>query len=88
MGRLLTNEEIVHHINGKRDDNRIENLRAFKNKETHRRAHSVIDLNTSEDSFWIELVYEIFGINKIKSCGGYSENVRYGLPREHARNKH
>ena len=35
MGRYLDLGENVHHINGIRDDNRIENLRVFQSNGDH-----------------------------------------------------
>lgn len=37
--RYLTSEEQVHHINGKRNDNRIENLMLFANRAEHQKYH-------------------------------------------------
>ena len=40
IGRYLRPEEVVHHINSKRSDNRIKNLMVFKSGKEHRKWHA------------------------------------------------
>jgi hypothetical protein len=35
IGRIITKTESIHHINKRRDDNRIENLMLLKNRKSH-----------------------------------------------------
>jgi len=42
IGRYLTDKEIIHHINHKRDDNRIENLMIFPTNSDHTKFHRKI----------------------------------------------
>lgn len=39
IGRALRSDEIVHHINFNKDDNRLENLHVFQGRAAHRTAH-------------------------------------------------
>lgn len=42
LGRYLESQEVVHHINDKRDDNRLENLQLFKNNNEHIKFHNCL----------------------------------------------
>ena len=39
LDRFLLKEESVHHINGKKNDNKIDNLELFKNESEHQKHH-------------------------------------------------
>jgi len=58
LGRPIKKGEIIHHINGKRDDNRIENLKLICNVGTHRTIHTL-----EHDGIWSR-----FGHIKCLSC--------------------
>jgi len=56
LGRKLSYEEVVHHINGDRKDNRIENLQVMTPSH-HRLLHSG------------NLYVQIYGIKRCDCCG-------------------
>lgn len=44
IGRYLTKEEVVHHINGIKTDNKLENLMLFPNNGAHNKFHRFMEI--------------------------------------------
>ena len=69
LGRALTSKEVVHHINGDRADNRIENLHVFESSAAHLREHGNERWDTSEAIRLRNLGYTYKDIGKILGAG-------------------
>lgn len=51
IGRVLRKDEVVHHKNRVRNDNRIENLELLSSNIAHREAHAK-DLHEATMKYW------------------------------------
>jgi len=43
IGRYLTEDEVVHHVDGNKSNNKISNLILFKNQSEHIKHHRELD---------------------------------------------
>ena len=77
LGRALRSEEVVHHVNGDRTDNRIENLRVIENSSTHIREHGRERWDTTEA---VRLLNEGFTFNDVaKMLGAKPQTIHKRL---------
>lgn len=52
IGRKLRKDETVHHLNGDKTDNRVENLRLMTNSE-HRKLHEEMSILYARENFGV-----------------------------------
>jgi hypothetical protein len=60
LGRPLTKQEVVHHMNGVRDDNRPDNLYLFQTRGEHARYHAYCQ--------WRQIDYTKHNKEEIEEC--------------------
>ena len=64
IGRYLTSNEIVHHKNGIRDDNRPENLQLIT-KNNHHRGQNIPDIILSYAEYINQYAPGLINMNKV-----------------------
>lgn len=53
LGRFLESDEVIHHKNQVRDDNRLENLELFTDQNRHAEAHSHMSRRDEQSAKWV-----------------------------------
>jgi len=75
LGRILTKEEIVHHIDGDKSNNEIDNLMLFPTKKAHTKFHHKQgDLNSIAD---FNKIFLIDGKLKCYKCRKLKELTEF-----------
>lgn len=65
LGRYLTDEECIHHINSDRSDDRIENLMLFPDKKSHMKYHHKLSHKYPLiEGLYIQELAEFFNVSR------------------------
>lgn len=77
LNRYLTPEEVIHHINRVRDDNRIENLQLMANQSEHYALHM------TNNKIWVGKKHKPETIEKMKKSWAANREHRLELMRKY-----
>ncbi len=78
IGRYLTQEEIIHHIDGNKSNNKPSNLWVFKNRSDHTKHHEMMRASVKKSNY----VYLAGNISHNPATYEWRENVEFLLREE------